>query len=415
MQPRRFLAAILIAVTAAWLVPVPAQAAGPSLMLDGLPLAFPVPPTLVNGRTMVPFRAIAEALGIEVTWDGETRSITAVGQGRNVRLAILVPQALVDGKAVPLDVPPMITESRTLVPLRFFSEVFGAAVLWNGQTQTVSITSPARPMRTLAFYAIKSFEQRGLVAKFSDAAYGWSTLTPDGRIDFAGDPDYKWPAPAGEITGERLLDQALLFQTRRFLMVHGLDRKNEYTRLVADPALSLRAAREVAGAVIAKGFDGVVLDIEYLGQTEEGAALDQVRQGYARFVEHVSRELRAAGKQTIVSVHPLNSAFRGYDYAALGRSADLLQVMAHDYVDRRTENGTEPAETVEEAIQLALAQVGREKLLLGIVSVYETPETLVQKVGLAKRHSLAGISLWRLGAVSDAHLAALEQSVTAEK
>lgn len=412
---KKLITALLLGMALVGAAPSPAGAeAAPAILLDGLPLGFPVPPMIVQDRTMVPFRAIAESLGVAVTWNGETRSITARDREGEVLLTIDQTVAWVSGIPVKLDVPPMILNDRTLVPLRFFSEAFGARVGWDGATRTVTIASPVRPMRTLAFYAIRSFGERQLVSQFSDAAYGWSVLKPDGRLDLSSDPDYRWPEPAGDISGESLLAEAKRFGTKRHLMVHALDSKGEFTRLVLDGALRQKAAAEIAAVVKARGFDGVVLDLEYLGQTELGADLERVRQGFASLVKALAGEMRTAGKETIVSVHPLNGAFHGYDYRALAEHADLLQLMAHDYLARPGDAG-EPADLVAGAIELALAEVGSEKLLLGIVASYETPETLAQKAGLAKRYGLKGLSVWRLGTVGEERLQALESTVRPQK
>lgn len=138
--------------------------------------------------------------------------------------------------------------------------------------------------------------------------------------------------------------------------------------------------------------------------------MDRVKREFVNLVTAVSERLRPADKETIVSVPPLNGAYKGYDYAALAPAVDAFQVMAHDYVVKQPE----PAPMVEEAIQLAVAAVGaenRSKLLLGI-TLYETPETLLQKVGLAKRYSLGGISYWYLLWLSEADLAALDSIIT---
>jgi len=406
------LAATLLTLSFAATWPMVARAeAPPAILLDGLPLPFPVPPTIIQDRTMVPFRAIAEALGVTVIWQAETRSIDARGPGVQVYLAINEKTAVINGLQRLLDVPPLIVNDRTLVPLRFFSEAFGARVSWEGATRTVAVLSPARSMRTLAFYAIRSYEERQLVGRFSNVAYGWAVLKPDGRVDTAGNPDYRWPEPAGEVTGERLLADAARARTRRYLMLHATDEKGDYTRLVLDDALVDRAARETAAVIAGKGFDGVVLDLEYLGQTEQGADLERVQKGFTHLVRAIATEMRAAHKETIVSLHPLNGAFHGYDYKAIAQEADLLQLMAHDYLDRRVDQSPEPADKVTEAIELTLKQVERNRILLGIVAPYETPESLAQKVGLAKRYGLAGLSVWRLGTVGPDRMAALESAV----
>lgn len=384
----------------------------PSIVLDGLPLTFTVPPMIVQDRTMVPFRVLAEVIGVQVSWHGETRTIDAHAPDRNVRLVIGADSALVNGVQVTLDVPPLIVDDRTLVPLRFFGEAFGAEIGWNGETRTVTIRSPLRPMRTLAFYAIQSFGERDLIRRFSDAAFGWAVLTPEGTVDMTGGPDYHWPEPAGEISGERILQDAAAAQTRRHLMLFAADTQGEYTSLLLDPEQSGRAAAEIALAVVARGFDGVVLDIEYLGQTERGEELAAVRAGHARLVRLISEHLRPSGREVIVSVHPPNSAFRGYDYAALAVHADLIQLMAHDYRAPGAPIGPEPTDRVVQAIEAILRVVSPDRILLGIVAPYEDPDSFGQKVGLAKRYGLGGLSVWRLGAVGTDRMAVLEELVS---
>ena len=418
---RKWLSILLLVGLAVSLRPAAARAATappapPRILLDGLPLVPEVPPQIIHDRTMVPFRKVAEALGVRVDWDGVTRTVTAVGFGKTVRLVIDDPVARVNDLPTKLDVPPTIINDRTLVPLRFISEAFGGVVDWNGTTRTVTVISPVRPMRTLAFYAIRSYGQRDLVAQFSDVAYGWSTLLPDGTLSLTGPGDYKWPEPDGDVTGERLLADAASAHTQRLLMVYGSDRHDDFTKLVQDPARVAKAADSIAAAVSAKGFDGALIDIEGLGLTETGDALARIQQGFTGLVQAVGARLRPAGKQVIVALPPLNGSYHGYDYAALGQAADFIDIMAYDYLDHTRDAGPnpEPWEQVEEAIALALREVARERLLLGIATPYETPETVAQKAGLAKRYSLAGIAVWRLGVGTLDHdqMTAIQTAVT---
>ncbi|HIE13178.1 MAG TPA: hypothetical protein EYP63_07125 [Desulfotomaculum sp.] len=115
--------------------------AAPKVFLDGGQLSFDVPPTIEGGRTLVPLRGIFEALGAEVSWDGSTRTVTAVKNGTTVILTIGAKTPYRDGTPIELDVPAKIVSGRTLVPLRFVSESLGAGVEWIGETRTVVITS----------------------------------------------------------------------------------------------------------------------------------------------------------------------------------------------------------------------------------------------------------------------------------
>ena len=94
-------------------------------------LIFDVPPTVENGRTLVPLRAIFEALGATVNWDGETQSAKAQKDNTNVKLTLGSDIMYVNGVEKHLDVPAKAIEGRTLVPVRAISEAFGCDVAWN--------------------------------------------------------------------------------------------------------------------------------------------------------------------------------------------------------------------------------------------------------------------------------------------
>lgn len=108
-----------------------------------LPLEFEPPTVRVPGgqRILVPFRAISEALGIEVTWNQQTRQVTAIDRDTNKRVVFFIDDvnATVNGETVVLDAAPALTKNRTMLPLRFFSETFGAKVNWEQATRTANV------------------------------------------------------------------------------------------------------------------------------------------------------------------------------------------------------------------------------------------------------------------------------------
>lgn len=111
--------------------------------LNGQKMEFDVNPFIEDGRTLVPMRAIFEAIGASVTWDGETRLAIALyqinGEPNHIALQIDNKTAHVNDSKVELDVPARIVGDRTFVPLRFISETIGKTVTWNQDTYTVDI------------------------------------------------------------------------------------------------------------------------------------------------------------------------------------------------------------------------------------------------------------------------------------
>ncbi len=109
------------------------------VVLDGKKIDFDVEPAIINDRTMVPLRAIFEALGAEVDWDDASKTVTAVKDGITIKMQIGNAVMTKNGETVTLDSMPTIIESRTLVPVRAIAESFGNDVGWDGATKTVSI------------------------------------------------------------------------------------------------------------------------------------------------------------------------------------------------------------------------------------------------------------------------------------
>lgn len=111
-----------------------------TVWLDGKELPMDVPPEVKNERTMVPIRAVAEALGADVKWDQATQGITMKRAGTTVVMTLNSATAAVDGTPIEMDVAPYATDGRTLIPARYVAEFFGQNVGWDGSRRQVLIT-----------------------------------------------------------------------------------------------------------------------------------------------------------------------------------------------------------------------------------------------------------------------------------
>jgi len=114
-------------------------------------------PIIIDGRTMLPLRATSEALGATVQWDGELQRITLTRDNRRVTLTIgsermhieairgtlpyfnTISGSYISGTTRTLDVPPMLIDDLTFVPVRAISEAFGLEVQWDESTRSVRI------------------------------------------------------------------------------------------------------------------------------------------------------------------------------------------------------------------------------------------------------------------------------------
>lgn len=109
--------------------------------VNGNDVVFDQEPVIEEGRTLVPLRAIFEALGASVNWNDETKTVTSEMSGINVSLTIGDGRIFVNGRAKELDVAARIIGGRTMVPARAVSEAFGCSVGWDGKERRVIITS----------------------------------------------------------------------------------------------------------------------------------------------------------------------------------------------------------------------------------------------------------------------------------
>lgn len=100
-----------------------------------------------NGRTMVPLRAVADAMDLRVYWDGATREASFSGIHKNTLYQIEMiffpigstSARAGDGSIIPMDTAAVVINGRTYAPIRYLAEYFGYTVGWDGATRTVTI------------------------------------------------------------------------------------------------------------------------------------------------------------------------------------------------------------------------------------------------------------------------------------
>lgn len=390
-----------------------------SVTVDGLPVAFDAQPIIQNGRILVPLRAIAEALSIMVTWDGATQTVYATDGKTSVRLQTGNKIAYCNENPISLDVPPLIVNGRTLIPLRFFSEAFNCKVMWSDSENSVRIMSPPKKMTVIGFYALgdsKTSSWTNLFGKpypetFSgntdvvgELALGWYSLDKNGNLLTRSRTG--WQRPDG---WEKVLEAAQKYNLKTEMVIHVTDGDGTISSLLSDEVAMTRAARAIAEEA-AKLYQGVNLDFEGLGYQESEEQLKVVQDRFTNFVKLLANQLKPLNLNLTLTLHAPNSVYKGYDYKALGEIADRIILMAYDYGSQ-----PEPASLVIEAVEMAKTFVPPEKLVLGISVPAETPDSLLTKVGIAKRYNLSGIALWRLGLVTGEMWNVLRSNVLPKK
>jgi hypothetical protein len=105
--------------------------------IDGKVTALDAAPFIISGRTVVPVRFISEAFGAQIEWLNPTQTIIIRYNDLMITMQIGNKTVFINGKASLLDAAPIIRNSRTFVPLRFLSEAFGCEIKWDSVTQEI--------------------------------------------------------------------------------------------------------------------------------------------------------------------------------------------------------------------------------------------------------------------------------------
>ncbi|MBR4030246.1 MAG: hypothetical protein IKJ06_02480, partial [Clostridia bacterium] len=144
-----------------------------------------VVPFTENDRTLVPVRFISESFGAKVGWDDATQTVTVNANGKEIKMVLGKAEMTVDGKAVALDTPANTYQDRTFIPLRAMAEAINKKVFWDDRGLIIisDLTLDAETDKDLIEKAVKGFN--GEVIDFSPVKEDLS-----GYVDKIGDVDY---------------------------------------------------------------------------------------------------------------------------------------------------------------------------------------------------------------------------------
>ena len=177
-----------------------------------------------NGRTLVPVRFVSEQLGCNLSWDNETKTATIYRGLIKVELTAEQKDITVLGVKKTMDTAAQILNGRTLVPVRFVAEAFGCEVVWDSLSRTVLISNPDKNIYKIGDFDIVIDEDDGLsvntagglvVVKQTGLILGEGKYNgkPVLRISIITDD------PIGDIQKRRVEAEALLKQRISFIVV----------------------------------------------------------------------------------------------------------------------------------------------------------------------------------------------------
>ena len=159
------------------------------LNVDGYSVESEVPPVIIKEKTMIPLRAVFERMGAEVSWNGDDRLVEISMGDSEVQLTIDSSVALVNGEQKMMEVPALIINDTTMIPLRFVGESLNCKVGWEDLSRTVLISSPEIKKTTL-IESIKIREKDDyyrVTIKGEDKIEGYSSFAYDDPQRFGVD------------------------------------------------------------------------------------------------------------------------------------------------------------------------------------------------------------------------------------
>ena len=109
------------------------------ISINGETSTLDVAPVVMNDRTLVPLRAIVEGLGGVVAWEPETETAVFAYGENMIFLTVGSKTAFVNTTMHTLDVEPVVINDRTMLPLRFVAENLGFDVEWDEETQGITV------------------------------------------------------------------------------------------------------------------------------------------------------------------------------------------------------------------------------------------------------------------------------------
>jgi N-acetylmuramoyl-L-alanine amidase len=305
----------IIIAFAIFLFPAVSYAVSIGLMVNGEMVKGDVDPVLTNGRTLVPIRFVMEKLGTEYSWDNSTKTLTITSLEKEIKLPIGKQEVTVNGQNVKIDVPAMLIKGRTMVPLRFVGEALGAEVIWDNVNKLVIVNK-----KLVEIYDIQLTEE------------------PDGfLLSLCGNGDFKYNAADEEGSTKIIINNAYFpMQEKAFAVMKG---SIEGIEIVQVPEEENKVLINVASSQpllykIAQAGNGLQIRFYYqvskiemkkdsLGESfliyTDGSLSYQAMQltGPDRFVVDVP--------QTVLNLPQLNIPFEGSEVVSRVRTSQFSQ------------------------------------------------------------------------------------------
>lgn len=196
---KRFISVLIIFIIIIGVIPSKAFASDDiKVFVDGKYIEFDVAPQVINGRTMVPVRAIFEAVGAKVDWNQITSTVSALKGSTYVTMFLNSNYMTINYMSYTMDASPVAIDGRVLAPARYVGESFGYVVTWDEALNSVFMTKPDTKTVYFSSSEMPDFgEITGIKSTYSER-----TPEDDGTFTYA----YKYSVDKIQLSNEHMLD-----------------------------------------------------------------------------------------------------------------------------------------------------------------------------------------------------------------
>ncbi|MCR4435472.1 MAG: glycosyl hydrolase family 18 protein [Clostridiales bacterium] len=342
---------------------------GVAVVVNGERVYTDTPAEIRNDRTLVPVRGIFEKMGADVQWDESTQKVSVSYKTKTIKLQIGNTTAVINNVAAKMDVAPVISNNRTLIPLRFISENIGMLVRWAPETRMAFITDPAYegvlPEKTVLGFTTNDYkgdnfsynslaENYGSIDSIATFSYGFDE---NGNIQMTGESQ----AATVDLANKKGIKPLVLIHN----YVGGQFNRDVSHQVLSDKAKRTKLINSILDVTTREGYEGVNIDIENVYWYD--------RQNYTDFIKELKQQMAARGYLTTLSIpakdgdYATNSWNGAFDYVQLGQYADQILLMTYDEHYFGGEAGPIASlPWVERVMQYASQTIPSQKVLLGI-------------------------------------------------
>lgn len=350
-------------------------------------------PVILNGRTLVSARDVFESMDSQVLWNNENREVTVNRGNDNIVMKIDNNIGVKNGTSFKLDIPPKIINDRTMIPIRAVSEALDCDVFWDNNNREVKISYDATIIKgdsdinvfttesTTEVFTETTTEQLNFDNTNSEQNQNngltivWDQITrkeqnssqekriPINGLDVISPTWFEISNSQGDILDKASIDYVNWAHEQGYkvwaLFSNGFDPKITHDTL-SNKDIRQKMINQICSYVDTYNLDGINIDFESVAK-EDG-------QLYVDFIRDLTISLKAKEKVVSVDMYIPTPWTAHYNMEEVGKIVDYVIIMAYDehYSTSKESGSVASINWVDKAMNDASQKVDKNKLIMGM-------------------------------------------------